>query len=190
MNIRKKISTLVIAAALVCGLSFATNAIAQNNNGNDQNYNQYAQNYTTQMTPEQKTSLQQILKDYSDTAAQIEEAINAKRGELMAQLDSTAPDKGKITSLSRELGDLRGQLLTARVDMKARLAEAGIPAYHTPGERHAWRQGYRGCPVFNDCPAFNGWNGGWHGGWGHHNGGYQGNWYPMGPMMMEPGMGW
>ena len=141
MNIRKKISTLAIAAALVCGIAFATDAIAQNNG--PQSNDQYNQNYTTQMTPEQQTALQQILKEHSDVTGQIEEAINAKRGELLAQLDSTNPDRAKIASLSRELGDLRGQLLTARVDMKAKLAQAGIPAYHNQAERNAWNNGYR-----------------------------------------------
>ena len=55
MNIRKKISTLAIAAALVCGIAFATDAIAQNNG--PQSNDQYNQNYTTQMTPEQQTAL-------------------------------------------------------------------------------------------------------------------------------------
>lgn len=183
MSLKARISTFAIAAALVCGIAFATNAVAQNNGGYDQNYNPYAQNYTTQMTPEQQTALQQILKEHSDVTGQIEEAINAKRGELLAQLDSANPDRAKIASLSRELGDLRGQLLTARVDMKAKLAQAGIPAYHSQAERNAWNNGYRG------CPAFNGWNGGW-GYNGHHHGGHHGNWYPMGPYMMGPMMGW
>ena len=48
------------------------------------------------MTPEQQTALQQILKEHSDVTGQIEEAINAKRGELLAQLDSTNPDRAKL----------------------------------------------------------------------------------------------
>lgn len=171
MNLKTRIFMVVIAAALVCGIQFAADAMAQNNG-------EYNQNYTTQMTPEQQTALQQILKEHSDVAGQIEEAINAKRGELLALIDSPNPDRARIASLSRELGDLRGQLLTARVDMKAKLAQAGIPAYHTQADRNAWRSGYNGCPAFRGCPAFNGWNGGW----GHH-GGYHGNWMPMMPMM-------
>ncbi len=139
MNIRKKISTLAIAAALVCGIVFATDAIAQNNG--PQSNDQYNQNYTTQMTPEQQTALQQILKEHSDVTGQIEEAINAKRGELLAQLDSTNPDRAKIASLSRELGDLRGQLLTARVDMKAKLAQLSRLPRRLP--RLQWLPGFQ-----------------------------------------------
>lgn len=113
-------------------------------------------------------TLQKIFNDnYADMNA-TRQALTEKRAQLDAELASPNPDRNKIESLSREIGDLRGKMLSARAQVRAELAKKGLPANpYGPGD-YGW----------GDNPEV--WQGqGWHhraprhhggGGWGMRGG--------------------
>lgn len=129
--------------------------------------------YGPQLSPEQLQSAQKIFNDHYAGMDATRQALTAKRAELDAQLASPEPDSGRIEQLSREIGELRGKMLSARASVRSQLAKNGLPPdYFGPGN-NSW----------NDNGGV--WQGpGWHhnGGWGHHRGyrGHRGDWGPRG----------
>lgn len=54
--------------------------------------------------------------------------LASKREILDRELAKPNPDAGTIEKLSREIGELRGRMLSARATARSRLAERGLPA--------------------------------------------------------------
>lgn len=118
------------------------------------------------VTPEQWQQAQQIFNESYGQMEQTRQALAAKRMELDQVLAMPNPDRGKIESLSREIGELRGKMLAARVETRDRLASQGLPpdcfAMHNGPRGENWNGG----PCWYGNNAYNGnWNG-----WGHHGG--------------------
>lgn len=113
-----------------------------------------------QLSPEQINTAQKIFNDSAATTSATRQALAVKRAELDALLDSPNPDKARIATLAEEIGQLRGQMLAARVDVRQKLAQQGLPT------------DYYGTAGVNPD---NGWRGGYyhHGG---HRGGHRGGW--------------
>lgn len=150
---------------------------------------------TLSLTRGQREELARILKQNYTTVAPLRQQLAAKRGELASELDSANPDKDKITGLSREIGDIRGKLLSARVDLRGQLAAAGLPEARERNDSRAYpgRDAWDGRGY---CPYYHGYYGGdcrgyhnYHGGYGPH-GSYGRCPWMDGRMMMGPGMGW
>ena len=57
----------------------------------------------------------------------VRQSLITKRAELDAQMSSVSPDKGKIESLSREIGELEGKMRSDRADLRAQLDKEGLP---------------------------------------------------------------
>lgn len=142
------------------------------------NYYDYAPN--APLNQQQQAALQQILNETSAKLGPLHDELARKEAELQGQLDSTSPDQGKIASLSREIGDLQGKIMNGQIEMRGKLANAGIPA--VPAQR--WGQGgpqwmMGGCPGGPNC--WGSWGGrGMMGGWGMPCWGGQG-WGHNGP---------
>lgn len=162
MNFSKIFGLMILAGAMF--VAGAKNCAAQPGG----NYYDYAPN--APLTQQQQMALQQILAENSAKLAPLHEELATKEAELQGELDSTAPDQGRITALSREIGELRGRIMSAQVEMRGKLVNAGIPAvpaqrYGQPGPQ--WMMG--GC-----APNCFGVQGGWGGmpcwggqGWGY-----------------------
>lgn len=97
------------------------------------------------LTAEQQMQAKKIFDESYERTRNIRQALGAKRAELDALLSSQDPDKTKIEDLSREIGELRGKMISERVEVRRKLAEAGLPAdlYGTEGfeENGGWRRG-------------------------------------------------
>lgn len=150
-----RIKRNLAVAALVFGLTLCgANLAFCAQPGNAQNWQGW--NNGVQLTPEQMAEAQRILQQNYAGLEVTRQALAAKRAELDALLNSPAPDTGRIEELSREIGELRGKMLAARVNARNQLASEGLPP---------------------DCfgPCANGqWGyGDYRGGW-HHHGGYYG----------------
>lgn len=162
----KPVTALFFAAALILGAAGVSQAA-----GDGPAYQ--ARPYAPQLSPEQMAKAQEIIdRSYVDMQ-NTRESLAAKRAELDQQLASPNPDRGRIEALSREIGDLRGKMLSARVDVRNRLAQQGLPpdcfadgparGYMGPGYGPCWGNGMMGG---------NGWyhHGRGHRGWRGHGG--------------------
>lgn len=171
----KRITTLALAGILALGAAGA----AQAANGRDYRPDAYA--YPGLSAEQQATAQKLHAESLADTNT-LRDALRAKRAELDAQLASPDPDKGKIESLSRDIGELRGKLMAARVDLRAKLAREGIPA-EAYGPAPQGRPGPGGPgygPGYGPCwgPDGHGYGYGYHHGrrGGHHGGPRGGCW--------------
>lgn len=167
----KRITTLALAAILALGAAGAAEAA----NGRDYRPDAYAY---PGLSPEQEAAARKLHAESLAGTTDLRDALRAKRAELDAQLASPDPDKGKIESLSRDIGELRGKLMAARVDLRARLAREGIPA-EAYGPAPQGRPGPGGpgpnAPGYGPCwgPDGHGYGYGYHHGRrGGHHGGY------------------
>lgn len=164
----KRITTLALAAILALGAAGAAEAA----NGRDYRPDAYAY---PGLSPEQEAAARKLHTESLAGTTALRDALRAKRAELDAQLASPDPDKDKIESLSRDIGELRGKLMAARVDLRARLAKEGIPAEaYGPAPQGRPGPGYSG-PGYGPCwgPDGHGYGYGYHHGRrGGHHGGY------------------
>lgn len=97
------------------------------------------------LTAEQQMQAKKIFDESYEKTRNIRQTLGAKRAELDALLSGQDPDKSKIEDLSREIGELRGKMISERVEVRSKLAKAGLPAdlYGTEGfeENGGWRRG-------------------------------------------------
>ena len=174
----KKLTTLALAAILALGAAGAAQAAG----GRD--YRPDADAYPG-LSAEQRATAKKLHDETVEDTRAIREQLRAKRAERDAQLASPNPDKGKIESLSRDIGELRGKLMAARVDLRAKLAKAGIPAdafEPAPGPRPGFGPDNGGPrnngPAYGPGPCWgpegHGYGYGYHHGrrGGHHRGGW------------------
>ena len=110
------------------------------------------------MTPEQRTQLDQLGRQFYDETAELRKDLWNKSFELNTILNGTDPDIEKVKALNKEINDLRGKLNEKNLDHQLEARKI------TPDSRFA------------------GGSGGFH---GYHMGGGAGM---MGPGTMGPGM--
>lgn len=137
MKLGKQISILTLLCALTfaaAGTSFAV--------GPDDDYDDNL--YGPQLSQEQMAQARKIFNDNYASMEATRKALTAKRAELDAQLASPTPDKAKIESLSREIGELRGKILSSRVEVRTQLEKQGLPSDFygpAPAPRNDFRRG-------------------------------------------------
>lgn len=163
----KKIVSLFFAAALLLGGA----ALASAATDSDMRYQM--QPYGQQLTPQQMEKAQKIYDDSYAEMEQAREALAAKRAELDRQLASNNPDRNRIEALSREIGELRGKMLTSRMDLRNKLASQGLPPDcfgRWPGNGYGPGYGSGYGPCWGGRGMMEGYGNGWyhhgHGGWG------------------------
>lgn len=125
-------TSLALAAILVLG--FAGISQARGHGGWDD-----GPRYNAPISPEQQEKAEKIFSSYYEKMDSVRQALITKRAELDAQMSSPSPDKAKIESLSREIGELRGKMLAARTDLRAQLDKEGLPmgyGHMSPGYGH------------------------------------------------------
>lgn len=83
--------------------------------------------FTKTLNARQQATLKKIWSENAAARKELRKALAAKRGELAGQMKSETPDKAKIESLSREIGELRGKMLVEGAQTHARVAKAGLP---------------------------------------------------------------
>lgn len=133
----RKIGALVLATAMVCGFSGLASAKGQRGEG--------AARYMEQLNPEQQKKAAVIFEEGKIAARQVREEIRAKKAELDQIMKSANPDTARIEALSRELGELRGKELNARMATAEKLKKAGLPEMKKPardGAREKAGKGY------------------------------------------------
>ncbi len=117
------------------------------------------------LSPEQQAAVEKYQAEHYASTESIRQSLIVKQGELQAAMYGQTPDAQKIEQLSKEIGELKGKLLSAQASFNAQLAREGLPAYSG---------GYGGGYGYGPCA--NGGGHGHRGGWGggHRGGGHRG----------------
>ena len=167
-----------IAASIFCVLAIAVSLPVMAHPGDHYPNNGWMPCWNQQLTPQQMEQVKKIFDDNYVATNDIRQLLRKKRNELDSLLYAPDPDKDRIEALSREIGELRGKILAARIDARAQLAKEGLPA-------DAFGPGAPAPGGFNMGPG--NWSGNgpqvWHGG---HRGGHgrpHGGWGCPGMMM-------
>lgn len=126
----KKLGVLVLAAAIFCGISGYANARGPKGDG--------APKYMEMLTPEQQEQARAIFEEGRNEGKSLREEMEAKRAELSDAMKSANPDTAHIETLSKELGQLNGKKLLARMATAEKLKKAGLPEMKKPekGEKN------------------------------------------------------
>lgn len=122
----KKLGVLVLAAGLFCGISGYANAKGERGNG--------AAHYMEQLSAEQQNQARTIFEEGKNASQGLREEIASKRAELAEVMKSANPDPARIEALSKELGELRGKEMLARMDTAQKLKPAGLPEMKKPAK--------------------------------------------------------
>ena len=78
--------------------------------------------------PEKQAIARKLCEDFYKSTEGVRRELIAKRHELGAQMYAQNPDEGKIQAVAAEISGLRAKLYAARVALKTKLIQAGIPA--------------------------------------------------------------
>lgn len=166
-------------ASLACAILLGANANAAPGDNQAPRYPQAQPYGQQQLSPEQQAKAQAIYDETMASTNSARQALSMKRNQLDQELQSPNPDRGQIEQLSREIGELRGQLLAARAEARSRLSQQGLPP-----------DCFGGCYGMRGMGMMNGWDGYFHHGRGHgrghghggHRGGWDGYYRGMGMM--------
>ncbi len=161
--LNKHFAVLFIVAAFIFGAVAISDAQGPNDAPRYQ-----MQPYGQQLTPQQMEQARQIWQQSYAEMEGTRQALANKRAELDQQLASPNPDRGRIESLSREIGELRGKILSSRADVRSQLAARGLPPdWYGYGPANNGSYGYYGAPCWSGMDGMMGWPGN---GWRHHHG--------------------
>lgn len=154
----KFLSKKLCAFAFACGLALCA---SQTSAAGEMGCPMWGNSYGPQMTPQQLETAQEIIGRGYANMDSTRQALAAKRNELDSILASPNPDSGRIEQLSREIGELRGKMLSARAQVRSELIQNGLspdflgpnglgrednyapPRGYHHGHYHGWR-GHRG----------------------------------------------
>ena len=81
-------------------------------------YGNYGQGYASNLTPEQRTQLDQLRQKFYTDTANLRNELWAKNGELNTLLNSPNPDPQKAQDLQRQVSDLKGKMAQSRVNFE------------------------------------------------------------------------
>ncbi len=100
------------------------------------------------LTDDQRNQLETLNREFFDQTADIRSQLEAKSAELNALLYAQNPDRSKIESVQREIGDLRSKLDQKRLDYEFKVRKVdpngayGYYDHHMGGYGHMMGYGY------------------------------------------------
>jgi zinc resistance-associated protein len=97
----------------------------------------YGAGAMARLTPEQQATFQKLHDAYAAKTAQLRADLGVKRAELNALAITQNPDQGKITDLTKQIGDIEGKLLAERTQFRIQVSKEVGPnvmgGYHHRG---------------------------------------------------------
>lgn len=120
----KKLGVLVLAAAICCGFSGAASAKDGKGDGPGR--------YMEQLNEAQRDQARAIFEESKSANRELRETIRAKREQLSDLMKSATPDVAAIEALSKEIGQLRGKAMVAKLATGEKLKQAGLPEMKKP----------------------------------------------------------
>lgn len=90
-----------------------------------------------QLNSSQKIAAQKIIDENINNTAPIRQSLSNKYADLNLLLCMETPDREKVEKLSREIGELRGNLLEERIKAREKMRKQGLPdGYFGSGRIH------------------------------------------------------
>lgn len=130
----KKVTVFLVASGMLLAGSFMFNNHAEARFGMSDHsyYGRYAGD--TQLTEEQDKKLTGLFEEQRLATEPVRQKLTEKEAELHLARVSEKMDEAKIVSLSREIGELRGQLSVSRIAFDEKLEKEGLARFG--GYRH------------------------------------------------------
>ena len=82
-----------------------------------------------QLTPEKQAAFQKIHDAFAAKTAQMRAELGVKMAELNALAVAPTPDQAKIDALTKQIGDIKGKLLSERTQLRIQLAKEVGPGF-------------------------------------------------------------
>ena len=163
----RKFKVIALSMAAVVLLGSTGIAFAQPGYHNaDSNINHKGWNGpATELTQEQITQLEQAREKHQSAVEPLRQELIVKHAELQSQMIAQKPDTGKVESLNKEIGEIKGKLASENIKFRAELEKQGLPTKHMS-------QGFGGMGMMGQGYGCKGGSGYGHKGFGH--GGYDG----------------
>lgn len=118
--------TLILSLAAIAVLSLSAMAMAGPGFGGCPGWGGGYGQASQALTPEQQEKAQDLYDAYQKAVIPLREQVLAKHALLNAALAADKPDADTVEALTKDLGELKTKLLTERVELRKKLAEAGI----------------------------------------------------------------
>jgi zinc resistance-associated protein len=100
------------------------------------------------VTPEQRTQLDQVYQKFTNETAPLRNSIWSKLGELRTLLNTSKADPEKVMALQKEISDLKAKLAQKRVELELEARkiapEAGYAGRYGRGYGHHMGYGHMG----------------------------------------------
>lgn len=122
-------SVIAFAIITMTGTAFAQDATEKSSmHMKPKGYIHQAAHDGIKLTDEQRDRLKSLRQSFIDETATSRAAIAAKREEIRILMETTSPDRTKITALSSELGKLQQEIMIKEIDLaiEARKIAPGI----------------------------------------------------------------
>lgn len=119
-----KIGVLALAAAICSGFC----GMAQAGEGKGDGPGRYME----QLNDTQREQARSIFEEARNANSELRGMIRAKRAQLAEMMKSANPDVAAIEALCKEIGQLRGNELVARLETGEKLKQAGLPEMKRP----------------------------------------------------------
>lgn len=81
-----------------------------------------------QLSVEQQAALQKIYQEQGQAISSLSQQLMDKQYELNAQIASPNTDEKRTQTLAKEITDLNGKILEARISLQKQLTKEGLPA--------------------------------------------------------------
>lgn len=122
----KKISAFMVALGVLFMGTMMFNPMAEARMpvGDCPNYRGMAAG--PELTQEQNQKLAGLFDEHQVAMGKIHQKLAEKEAELRLATLAEKPDAQKVTTLSKEIGELRGQMITARMAFDEKLSQAGF----------------------------------------------------------------
>lgn len=122
----KKISTFMVALGVLFMGTIMLNPMAEARMGRPDCPNYRGMSALPELTEEQNKKLNGLFEEHQTTMGQIHQKLVEKEAELRLATVSEKPDAQKITTISKDIGELRGQIITARMAFDNKLSQEGF----------------------------------------------------------------
>ena len=127
--------TLIITAALLSVIFISSNAFSWGGGGYGRGCgggygNNNGSSVLPSLTEEQKGALADLRQKFIDETYEVRSAMMGKKQNIRMLLETSSPDKTKLTALSDDILELKGQMQAKRIDfiLKAKEIAPGLNA--------------------------------------------------------------
>ena len=123
MKIRKNITCMTLALAMLLGMSSLASAQVMPDGMGDSGWI----TGDTILSPEKQAAVRNIYNEYYQSSAPLRQQLYARHSELNVQLYGGNTDDRRVQALTRDISDLNAKLFENQVNLRRRLVREGVP---------------------------------------------------------------